>query len=73
MKPVFWIGMMLLVLGIGSLFIPIRHTDRQGFKAGGLSAAIETHHSETVSPIVSGVLILAGAGLMLAGRGSGAR
>jgi hypothetical protein len=72
MKPLFWIGTVLLVLGIASLFVPIPHTERQGISAGGLSAGIETHHQETVSPIVSGVLILAGAGLMFAGKKSGA-
>jgi hypothetical protein len=73
MKPLFWIGTVLLVLGIASLFVPIPHTERQGIKAGGLSAGIETHHQETVSPIVSGVLILAGAGLMFAGKGGASR
>jgi hypothetical protein len=72
MKSLFWIGTVLLVLGITSLFVPIPHTERQGIKAGGLSAGIETHHQETVSPIVSGLLILAGAGLMFAGKKGGA-
>jgi hypothetical protein len=71
MKPLSWIGTILLVLGIASLFVPIPHSEREGFKAGGLSASIETRHQETVSPIVSGVLILAGAGLMIAGKRSG--
>jgi hypothetical protein len=70
MKILFWIGTVLMVLGIASLFIPVPHTEREGFKAGGLSAGIETHHQETVPPVVSGVLILAGAGLMIAGKKS---
>ncbi len=66
MKALFWIGTVLLVLGIASLFVPIPHTDREGFKAGGLSVGVETQHRETVSPIVSGAMILAGAGMMIA-------
>ena len=68
MKALFWIGTILLVLGIASFFIPITHHEREGFKAGGASIGIETQHQETVSPILSGAMILAGAGLMIAGK-----
>ena len=70
MKNLFWVGTVLMVLGIASLFIPIPHSEREGFKAGGLSVGVVTQHQETVSPIVSGVLIMAGAGLMIAGKRS---
>jgi len=33
-----------------------------------MSVGIQTHHSETVSPIVSAVLILGGAGLMIVAK-----
>jgi hypothetical protein len=36
---------------------------------GSVSLGVETSHRETVSPIVSGVLILAGAAMMIVGRG----
>jgi hypothetical protein len=68
MKSLFWIGTVLLVLGIASFFIPITHHEREGFKAGGASIGIETQHQETVSPIISGAMILAGAGLMIAAK-----
>ena len=68
MKNLFWIGTIVLILGIASLFIPIPHTERQGVKAGGVSLGIETRHSETLPPLVSGVMILAGAGIMIAAR-----
>ncbi len=68
MKALFWIGTVLMVLGIASFFVPIPHTEREEFKAGGLSMGIETKHQEMVSPIVSGALILGGAGLMIAGK-----
>ena len=68
MKALFWIGMMALVLGIVSLFVPIPHREREGFKAGGLSVGVETRHEEKVSPFVSAVIILGGAGMMFAGK-----
>ena len=69
MKTLFWIGLVVLILGVVSLAIPIPRTERDGFKAGGVSIGVETHHSEKVPPIVGGLMILAGAGMMIAGRG----
>jgi nitrate reductase gamma subunit len=70
MKALFWIGILVLVLGIASLFVPIPHTHREGFKAGGLSLGVETQTQETVSPVVSGILIVAGVGLLIMGQRS---
>jgi hypothetical protein len=67
-KALLWIGLMVLVLGVLSLFVPIPRSERAGFEAGGISVGVTATSKETVSPIVSGVMILAGAGLMIAGR-----
>jgi hypothetical protein len=69
MKNLRWIGLAVLVLGLALLVIPIPQRERGGFRAGDVSIGIETKTSEKVSPIVVGVMILAGAGLMIAGRG----
>jgi hypothetical protein len=68
MKMLFWIGLVVLILGVVSLLVPIPRNEREGFKAGGISIGVETQHSEKVSPIVGGVMILAGAGMMIAGK-----
>jgi hypothetical protein len=70
MKALFWIGIVLVVLGVLSLFVPIPQTDRQGISAGGVSLNVQTQTSERVSPIVSCVLVMAGAGMIVAGRGA---
>jgi hypothetical protein len=67
MRPLFWIGLVLLVLGVASLLVPIPSKQRDGVSVGGLSFGIETRHDEKASPIVSAVMILGGAGLMIAG------
>jgi nucleoside recognition membrane protein YjiH len=68
MKNLFWIGLIVLILGIVSLFVPIPRNERDSIKVGGMSMGVETQHSEKLSPIVGGVMILAGAGMMIAGK-----
>jgi len=69
MKSLFWIGLVLVVLGITSLLVPIPRHEHDGVKVGGVSFGVETRHDEKTPPILSGVMILAGAGLMIAGKG----
>ena len=69
MKPLFWIGLLVLILGFASLMIPIPRNERQGIQAGDVSIGVTTRTEEKVSPIVSAVMILGGAGLMIAGKG----
>ncbi|MGD0000378.1 MAG: hypothetical protein ABSE21_09790 [Bryobacteraceae bacterium] len=68
MKALFWIGMVVLIVGIASLFVPIPRNEREGFKAGDVSVGIETRHEDKVSPYVSAAIILGGAGMMVVGR-----
>jgi len=68
MKVLFWIGAVLMVLGIASFFVPIPQSEKEGIKAGGASIRIETIHQETVSPVVSAAMILAAAGMMIAAK-----
>ncbi|HLB89389.1 MAG TPA: hypothetical protein VJK29_17175 [Terriglobales bacterium] len=69
MKALFAVGLVVLILGIASLFVPIPHSERHGIKAGDVSIGVQTRESERVSPGISVALILAGAGMMIAGRG----
>ena len=71
MKLLFWIGAVFVILGIASLVVHIPHREREGFSAGGISMGVETQHSETVAPLVSAVMILGGAGMLIAGRPRG--
>jgi hypothetical protein len=67
MKALFWVGLLVLVLGIASLFVAIPRRETEGLKAGNVNIGVQVQHSERVSPIVSAVLILGGAGMMIAG------
>jgi hypothetical protein len=50
------------------LFVPIPHSETHGIKAGDVSLGVKTTEHERLSPVISVVIIVAGAGLMLAGR-----
>lgn len=68
MKAIFWIGLFLLIMGFASFVIPIPQTERDSVSAGGITLGVKTQHQQTVSPVISAVLLLAGAGLIIAGR-----
>ena len=70
MKMLFGVGLVVLILGIASFFVPFPQKENHGIKVGDTSIGVQTQHSEKISPIISAVLILGGAGMMIAGRGS---
>lgn len=71
MRILFWMGLATLMLGILSFLVPLPRQEREGLDVGGVSISVGTRHEEKVSPIVSAVMILGGAGMMIAGKRKG--
>ena len=69
MKMLFGVGLVVLVLGIASFFVPFPHRENNGIKVGDASIGVQTQHDEKLSPAISAVLILGGVGMMIAGKG----
>jgi hypothetical protein len=69
MKALFVVGLAVLVVGILSFFVPIPHTERHGPSAGDLHLGVTTEHSDRVPITVSVILVVVGAGIMVAGKG----
>lgn len=69
MKALFWLGLIVAIVGVALLFVPIPHAEKHGVKAGDISLGVETRTQEKLSPAISGVIVLAGVGLMIATRG----
>ena len=69
MKMLFVVGLVVLVLGIASFFVPFPQRENHGIKVGDASIGVQTRHDEKLSPAISAVLILGGAGMMIAGKG----
>jgi hypothetical protein len=63
-------GVVVLVLGILSFFVPVPHTEHHGVSFGDAHVGVTTHDEDRVPPVVSIVLVMVGAGLMIAGRKS---
>jgi hypothetical protein len=68
MRALLVAGLVLLLLGLASLFVPIPRRERHGIDAGGISVGFETTSREKVHPAVSAVLIAGGVALMIGGR-----
>jgi hypothetical protein len=68
MKALFFIGLVVLILGIVSLVVPIPRSEREAISIGGVSLGVDIRHEEKVHPAVSAVMILAGFVAMAAGK-----
>lgn len=68
MKALLIIGVLVLVLGILSFFVPFPHSEHHGVSAGDVHVGVTTHNDEKVSPAVSIILVVVGAGLVISGR-----
>jgi hypothetical protein len=60
-------GVVLLVLGILSFVIPVPNYHHHGVRVGDAHVGITTRHDEKVPPVLSVVLVVAGAGLLIMG------
>lgn len=67
MRALAAIGVVLLLAGVLSLFVPIPHRETHGFKAGPVSVGVETTERERIHPAVSAALIAGGVALLIAG------
>jgi hypothetical protein len=70
MKALTVVGVLLLVLGVFSFFVPFPHYEHHGVRLGDAHVGITTHHDERVPIALSVILVVLGAGLMIADRKS---
>ena len=68
MRGMFVVGLLLVILGLASLFVAIPQRERHGIEVGGASVGVETKTSRKVAPVVSAALIVGGAIVLLMGR-----
>jgi len=66
MTTLFWTGPAVLILGIGSIFVPVPCSQREGLTADGVSTGIESQRAQVMSPFLSAVMIMGGLGTTVA-------
>jgi len=71
MRPLTILGIVVLLLGILSFVVPIPSSQTHGAKIGDTTIGVTTHSSEKLSPVVGGVLCLAGVALLIGGARKG--
>ncbi len=67
MKALMLVGVVVLVLGIVSFFVPFPHSEHHGVSIGDAHIGVTTQDDQKVPPVVSIALLVVGAGLMIAG------
>lgn len=70
MKTLMLVGVVVLVLGVLSFFVPFPHSEHHGVSVGDAHVGITTHDDQKAPTVVSIVLVVVGAGLMIASRTS---
>jgi hypothetical protein len=70
MKALGVVGIVVLVLGVLSFFVPFPHSEHHGIKLGDAHVGVTTQHDEKLPPAVSVLFIVVGAGLLIAGKNS---
>jgi len=71
MRPLTILGIVVLLLGILSFVVPIPSSQTHGAKIGDTTIGVTTHSSEKLSPVVGGVLCLAGVVMLIGGARKG--
>ena len=70
MKALMLVGVLVLVLGLVSFFVPFPEAHHHGVNIGDAHVGVTTHEDKNVPVGVSVLLLVVGAGLMIAGKKS---
>jgi hypothetical protein len=71
MKPAVIIGVILIILGVVSLFVGIPSRERHGVSVGDASIGVETKTTKAVPMAISALLIVGGVVAVVAGNRKG--
>jgi hypothetical protein len=68
MKGLAILGIVVLVIGIISFLVPFPHYHHHGVSLGDAHVGVTTEHDEKLPPLAGIVLVVVGAGLIIAGK-----
>jgi hypothetical protein len=58
MKALFAVGLVVIVLGILSFFVPVPHAEHHGANIGDVHVGMTTHHENMLPPAVGIVMLV---------------
>lgn len=67
MKPLFWVGLIVLILGVASFFVALPHQEKHGISVGDASVGITTRDDQKAPAWLSATLVIGGIALMAVG------
>ncbi len=67
MRPLFWVGLVILILGVASFFISVPRSEKHGVTVGGASVGVEVKDRQKLPPAAGAALIVGGVVLMAVG------
>lgn len=65
MRPLAIIGIIVLVLGVASLFVGLPRTENHGIKVGDASVGVQTRTTERL-PLIASIAMIIGGGVVTA-------
>jgi len=68
MKALLVVGLIVLIVGVISFIVPFPHPSHHELRSGDVHVGVTTTHDEKIPPAVSTLLVVIGAGIMIAGR-----
>jgi hypothetical protein len=70
MKGLALVGIVVVILGLISFVVPFPHYHHHGVSIGDSHIGVTTEHDQKLPPAAGIVLVVVGAGLILAGKSS---
>lgn len=70
MKGLALVGIVVVILGVISFVVPFPHYHHHGVSIGDSHIGVTTEHDQKLPPAAGIVLVVVGAGLILAGKSS---
>ena len=67
MKHLFWIGLVIVVLGLASFLVTVPQPPRQSLNTGSISVGVDNTQRRQLSPWVGVVLASGGLAMMVSG------
>lgn len=67
MRALFFVGLLVLIVGIASFFVAVPQQHEEGVKIGGASIGVKATTHDKLPPWVSGLLVGGGIVMMIAG------